>query len=181
MAKTVLYIATSLDGYIARPDGSLDWLTSIPNPEQKDYGYANLLESIETIIMGRKTYQEIIGFGIDWPYSDYQTFIVTSDHQLEVQTPNTHLLTKNISETIPELKNNSSKDIWLVGGGQLIQTFLNEGLLDKMILSVIPKIIGAGIPLFSSPIKESCWHLIETKSFTSGVVNLTYIFESNAT
>lgn len=174
MIKTVLYIATSLDGFIARPDGNLDWLTSIPNPRAGDYGYAEFIASIETIIMGRKTYNEIIGFGIDWPYIGLNSYVVTNNKELKIQSPETYLLTGKIKDFVAETKSKTKKDIWLIGGGQLITTFINEDLLDKMIITIIPKIIGDGIPLFAYKPKETKWKLIEAKSFDTGVVNLTY-------
>ena len=155
MVKTVLYIATSLDGFIARPDGNLDWLTSIPSPQTGDYGYAELLKTIGTTIMGRKTYNEIIGFGIDWPYIGFNSYVVTRDKELTIQSLETNLLTDNIKDFIENIKSKTNKDIWLIGGGQLITTFINEGLLDKMITTIIPKIIGEGIPLFADKPKES--------------------------
>ncbi len=174
MIKTVLYIATSLDGFIARPDGNLDWLTSTPPPESGDYGYLELLENTEIIIMGRKTYDEIIGFGIDWPYSGYKTYVVTKNTSLTIKSPDTYILTENLKGFLNELKSKAKKDIWLVGGGQLITTFINEDLLDKMIITIIPKIIGEGLQLFAGNSKETNWRLIETKSYNTSVVNLTY-------
>lgn len=174
MIKTVLYIATSLDGFIARPDGNIDWLTSIPSPQTGDYGYSEFLQSIGTIIMGRKTYNEIIGFGVDWPYIGIDSYVVTRDKEFEIQSSETYLLTENIIDFVAKIKNNGNKDIWLVGGGQLITKFINEGLLDKMIITIIPKIIGEGIPLFAEKPIESNWKLIETKSFDTGIVTLTY-------
>ncbi|MDX2195531.1 MAG: dihydrofolate reductase family protein [Cytophagales bacterium] len=174
MNKTVLYIASSLDGFIARPDGNLDWLTSVPNPQTGDYGYAELLNSIGTTIMGRKTYDEIIGFGVDWPYYGLSSYVVTTNNNLKIQSPDTYILTENLKNFVTDLKMRTEKDIWLVGGGQLITSFINEGILDKMIISVIPKIIGEGLSLFAYKPKETNWKLTEVKSFDTGVVNLTY-------
>ena len=175
MTKTVLYIATSLDGFIARPDGNLDWLTSIPQPiTGNDYGYTDLLNSLGTTIMGRKTYDEIIGFGIDWPYIGLNSFVITTNKELKIQSPDTYILSEDLNSFVTDLKQKSEKDIWLIGGGQIITRFINEDLLDKMIITVIPKIIGEGIPLFARKPKETNWILTETKSFDTGVVTLTY-------
>ena len=174
MSKTVLYIAMSMDGFIARPDGNLDWLTSTPNPEVGDYGYDELLKSIGTTIMGRKTYDEVMGFGIEWPYSGLNTYVVTSNQNLKIQSPDTYLLTENVAEFVQNLKSKSEKDIWLVGGGQLVTMFINHNLLDKMIITIIPKLIGEGIPLFAPKPNEVDWKLISAQSFDTGVVNLTY-------
>ncbi len=174
MSKVILYIATSLDGYIARPDGNLDWLTSIPNPETGDYGYAALLERIGTIMMGRKTYDELLGFRIEWPYTGFDTIIVSTDKLLKIRSPDTRLLTENLPDVVTALKKQSPKDIWLVGGGQLINAFIQNGLLDQMIISIVPKIIGDGIPLFPKNTLETEWKLVDTQMFETGLVNLTY-------
>ncbi len=174
MIKTILYIATSLDGFIAKPDGNLDWLTSIPPPKEGDYGYAELLRSISTTIMGRKTYDEIIGFGVEWPYTGLDSFVVTANKDLQIKSPDTYILSENLKDFVTDLKKNTDKDIWLIGGGKLVTTFINEGILDKMIITVIPKILGEGLPLFAGKPMETNWKLIEVKSFDTGVVNLTY-------
>jgi len=174
MSKVVLYIAQSLDGFIARPDGTLDWLTSTPNPETGDYGYAALLESIEALIMGRKTYDEVMGFGLEWFYTGLDTYVATQNKNFEIKSPDTYLLTENLTDFVTNLKKKTKKDIWLVGGGELVTTFINLGLLDKMIISIIPKIIGEGISLFAKKPLETDWILESVQSFNTGVVNLTY-------
>lgn len=175
MGKLVLYIAQSLDGFIAKPDGSLDWLTSMPMPESGgDYGYQELLNNVSATIMGRKTYEEIIDFGGDWPYIGIKSFVVTNNKDYKIQSPDTYILTENLKDFVIDFKTQSEKDIWLIGGGELITNFINQELLDKMIISIIPMIIGEGIPLFAGNPKESNWNLTATKAFDSGVVNLTY-------
>jgi dihydrofolate reductase len=172
--KSILYIATSLDNFIAKPDGNIDWLTSFPQPSEGDYGYQSLLYSIETIVMGRKTYEELMRFGGDWPYSNLVTYVISSNPNFEVTTPNTFLITSDFPEFIGNLKKNSSKHCWIVGGGALITEFLNYNLIDEMIISIIPIILGEGIPLFPNKPIESSWKLIKTEAFETGVVNLTY-------
>ena len=174
MNQVKLYIAASLDGYIARPDGNLDWLNTIPAPDTGDYGYADLLNSIGTTIMGRKTYEEVIGFGVEWPYGDLHSYVVTSDPGFQVSTPNTFVQNGDLNAFIRKLKDRSDKDIWLIGGGRLITHFLNHGLIDRMILTLVPIILGDGIPLFPDRPKESNWTLAEVKSYNTGLVNLTY-------
>jgi dihydrofolate reductase len=174
MGKVVLYIAASLDGFIARPDGNLDWLTSTPAPQEGDYGYSDLLDSIGTIVMGRKTYDEVIGFGIEWPYQGKHSYIVTSDKNFEVKSPDTFILAEGLKDFVQDLKERSEKDIWLVGGGQVVTAFIQEGLLDKMILTIIPKLIGEGIPLFPNQAKETNWKLVDTLVYDTSVVSLVY-------
>lgn len=174
MSQIILYIAQSLDGFIAKPDGNLDWLTSTPPSELGDYGYTELFNSIETIIMGRKTYDIIMGFEEEWAYSEKETFVVTRDQNLEIKSPRTHVLTEDLNNFISELKAKSDKDIWLMGGGELIKYFINNNLLDRMIISIIPKIIGSGIPLFPDGILETEWKLENVQQYETGLVNLTY-------
>lgn len=175
MGKVILYIATSLNGFIARPDGNLDWLTSVPPPESGgNYGYSELLSRINTVIMGRKTYQEVLKMDIDWPYSEFTTYIATTQPDINIQTPETYILKDNLKETVLHLKHTSDKDIWLVGGGQLITAFIQQDLLDMMIITIVPKIIEEGIPLFAQKPKETTWKLAGIQTFDTGLVNLTY-------
>lgn len=174
MAKIVLFIAASLDGRIARNDGSLDWLYALANPDNIDHGYAEFLSGIGTTIMGKSTYNEIIGFGVEWPYQGINSYVVTHDKSFSVSTPNTFVLHSDIVEFVTTLREESPKDIWLIGGGQIITYFLNHTLLDRIILTIIPTIIGAGIPLFPNDPKETQWTLAKVEQFSTGVVNLTY-------
>lgn len=174
MSKTTLYIATTLDGKIARKDGSLDWLFALANPNQSDHGYADFLKNIGTTIMGKNTYNEILGFGIEWPYIGMDSYIATTDKEFQATTPETYVISNNIAALIKKLKGQSHKDIWLIGGGQLITYFLNNDLVDRMILTLIPTIIGDGISLFPDNPKESRWKLSNVEKFETDVVNLTY-------
>ncbi|PWD99692.1 dihydrofolate reductase family protein [Marinilabilia rubra] len=174
MTKIKLFIATSIDGYIAREDGALDWLYAIPNPGQTDHGYADFYKEIDTVIMGRTTYEEILGFGVEWPYPDCQTYVVTSDEFYEVKTPNTSVLNRLKKKTIEPVKGKSKSNIWVVGGGKIITAFLNLGLIDEMLLSIIPTILGRGIPLFPDAPKETLFELENAETFETGVVNLIY-------
>lgn len=173
MTACRLFIATSIDGYIAREDGSIDWLDSITHPEGVDYGYHAFMEQIDTVVMGRKTYEDVVGFDVDWPYGGCNTVVVTSSKSLTVSTPNTHLIHGMTETDIATIKRLSQKDIWIVGGGELIASFLNAGLIDSMLISVIPVVLGSGRPLFRGGI-ETNFDLVSTESFSNGVVNLVY-------
>lgn len=93
-AKVVLYIATSLDGYIARADGSLHWLYALPNPGQTDHGYHDFFSKIGATIMGSNTYKEIIGFGVDWPYAEIDSYVVSGNKDTSIESPKTYLVWK---------------------------------------------------------------------------------------
>lgn len=176
MAQLVLYIASSIDGYIAASDGNLDWLTSTPAPSNGgDYGYSDVLNSIGTILMGRSTYQSILQFGIEWPYQNKSTYVVTRQSTLSIQSPETFILKgEEVASFILDAKNRMNQDIWLVGGGQLVASCLEWGLIDKLMLTIIPKTLGSGIPLFPSNHSFTEWDFSDCQSFDSGVVSLVY-------
>jgi len=174
MTKTKLYIATTLDGFIAREDGSLDWLDELSNPNQTDYGYGEFYATIDTVVMGRKTYEDVLGFGVDWPYADSKTYVVTSKPDYQTKTENTSVIHQISTETIASLKAESEKNIWVVGGGKVITAMLNQGQIDEMMLCLIPTILGKGIQLFPDNPVETKFDLINTESFETGAVILTY-------
>ncbi|RLC54787.1 MAG: dihydrofolate reductase [Candidatus Cloacimonadota bacterium] len=174
MSEIKLFIATTIDGFIARENGSLDWLNEIPNPENLDYGYGDFLAGIDVLIMGRKTYEEILGFGIEWPYDNCTSFVVTSETNYQTKTANTVIINRIDQQHYDRIKLSSKKNIWIVGGGQLITEFINNNLIDEMTLSLIPTILGKGIRLFPNRPKETKFDLVNTESFDTGVVNLTY-------
>lgn len=173
MRKTKVYITASLDGYIAQPDGDLDWLIEFTNTAKEDYGYNEMLTSVDTVIMGGKTYLELSCMDIVWPYKDKLTYIV-SRKAMDV-SENTEFITENIIEKISELRNKEGKDIWIAGGGRLIALLLNAGLVDELQICYVPIILGAGIPLFPDNIlqKSNC-KLIENTAYDSGVIRLSY-------
>lgn len=184
MAEIKLFIATTIDGFIAREDGSLDWLPgSDPNaPEAEggselnsnDGGYGEFISTIDIVVLGRKTYEEVLGFGVEWPYENCKSYVVSSDKNYETSTDNTFTLNHIDSDTINELKTESELNIWVVGGGQLITEFLNYDAVDEMTISVFPTILGTGIRLFPNKPKETSFTLVKTEQFDSGFVNLTY-------
>ncbi|NBC08920.1 MAG: hypothetical protein GVY26_17145 [Bacteroidetes bacterium] len=92
MSGIKLYIATSIDGYIARPNNQLDWLAKLPNLDKTDYGYQDFYAGIDTVVMGRKTYEEVLGFDVDWPYAECTTYVATTRKDYVLSTPNTELL-----------------------------------------------------------------------------------------
>jgi dihydrofolate reductase len=168
MRRVKLFIACSLDGYIARPDGGIDWLFS-----DGDYGYREFCDSIDTVIMGRKTWELSLGFG-DYPYpgKDAYVFSRRSGHQ-----PGPHrvqFVSEPVAGFVQALRAQPGRDLWLVGGGELTRAFLDEQLIDDFIISVHPRVLGAGLPLFPSPARETALRLVRTIPFESGLVQLHY-------
>lgn len=175
MSRVILYIATSLDGFIAGPGGDLDWLNNLPNPDNSDHGYTAFYSTIGATVMGRKTYDDILGFGVGWPYKDVMSYVVTRDSTFKPSTQDTFALREDLPGLIRSLKDRlGEKHIWLVGGGQLITAFLSHALIDRLIITHIPVILGQGIPLFPGRHPASSWRLVQSESFASGAISLTY-------
>lgn len=168
-----MYIASSLNGKIARKDGSVDWLESVPNPEKSDYGYAEFLSSIDTTIQGYKTYAQLIEWGIEFPYKGKKNYVLTRNQNLS-NTEYVEFISENHIEFIKELKEQDGKDIWLIGGGQINTMLLNARLIDEMRLFVMPIVIHEGIELFEQKPAEQILSLSGSKAYSSGVVELVY-------
>lgn len=167
MRKIKLFIACSLDGYIARMDGSVDWLFT-----DHDYGYNHFYASIDTVVMGRKTYEQLLTLG-DYPYKGKINYVVSRLNP-EAQDDNVIFITDNIAEFMRSLLVGSGRDIWLVGGGELIDLFIQERLIDEFIISVHPVLLGSGIPLFKRQQAEMPLVLMGCTPFASGLVQLCY-------
>ncbi|WP_078394528.1 dihydrofolate reductase family protein [Shouchella patagoniensis] len=144
--NVVLFIATSLDGYIATEEEQLDWLFEVEG--EGDNGFSAFYETIDTVLMGRKTYDWINNADNmdEFLYKDKRSVVFTRS-TLE-DNDHTHFINQNIEGFVKQIKQEKGKKIWLVGGGQLVSTFLENNLLDEVIVTVAPKIIGKGIPLF---------------------------------
>ena len=175
MKKIKLYIAMTIDGFIARTDGALDWLDAVAQQEANaDYGYHDFYASVDTVVMGRKTYEAILGFDVDWPYMECHTYVVTSQPNFICTTPKSHLIHENIGAQLTSLTKEEGKDIWLVGGGLLVSSLLDMGLVDEMYLSVVPVVLGNGIRLFTGNQLETSFTLVKSTPFSSGIINLIY-------
>ncbi|MBK7410342.1 MAG: dihydrofolate reductase [Saprospirales bacterium] len=168
MRKLSLYIATSLDNYIAREDGSVDWLFSATG---EDYGYHAFLAGVDTILMGAKTYEFILNHGGDYPYPDQENYVFTRNKERPAD-PNVEFVTDHISEFVGRLKKQPGKTIWLVGGGQINTLMLNAGLIDEIILFIQPTVLGSGIPLFGGKGKTTAFELRSSKAYPSGMIEL---------
>jgi dihydrofolate reductase len=168
-----LYIACSLDGFIAREDGSIDWLTEYDNNPETDYGYSEFYESIGTVLMGRKTYEQVLGFG-EWPYEEKKAYVFTRQKESLHHEKNVEFISGDIAEFVRRLKENTNQDIWLVGGSQLIKAFLKENLVQDLIVFVVPIILGGGIPLFDHIGKEIKLETGRIEKYENGLVRLDY-------
>lgn len=163
----------SLNGKIARKGGEVDWLEAIPNPAQTDYGYEEFYKTIDTTIMGKKTYDQIMSWGIDFPYTGKKNYVFTSDTELK-NTEHVSFVSENHLDLIHKIKKEEGKDIWLIGGGNLNSALIEENLIDEMIVFVMPIVLPNGIALFDTFFTDKSIQLKSTKSYSSGVVELVY-------
>ncbi len=165
MRKIKLFIACSLDGYIAKEDGSVNWL-----PENTDSGYDQFYSSIDTVLMGQKTYGQILTFG-KYPYKDKISYVFSRNPN-QKKDENVEF-TSEVEEFTKKLVSSSGKDIWLVGGSEIASTFVNLKFVDELILSVIPVVLSKGIPLFKNIKEEIKLELIKTTEYPK-LVELSY-------
>ncbi len=173
MRKLKLYIATSLNGKIAKKDGSVNWLETIPVPKESDYGYANFYNSIDTTIQGYSTYKQILDWGIKFPYADKENFVFTRKKGLK-NTEHAQFISENHIDFVQELKEKKGNDIWIIGGGQINTMLLNNNLIDEIIIFTMPIILSDGINLFEKLPKETNLKLIDSKTYSTGAIELRY-------
>jgi len=174
--KIITYIATSADGYIARKDGSVDWLD---RPRVKgDYGIGKFYRSIDTILWGRKTYEMALGFqaeGNEGAESDSKIKNYAFSRRPPKKTaPGFEFVKEPIKKFAKRLRSQKGKDIWMMGGAGIIGSFLDEGEIDEFIIHVIPTFIGEGIPLIAPRHRTVPLKLLSCKKFSDGVVRLHY-------
>ena len=166
MRKVILFIASSLDNFIAREDGGIDWLFT-----DGDYGYKEFYDSIDTVLMGRKTYETAIKLGEHFAGKVCYVFSRSANNWKTAE--NVHF-EANPAKLVRHLRVENGKDIFLEGGGETISTFLNEGLVDEMVLSVHPILLGSGIPLFTNVRIQISLKLLKSVPYPSGLVQLQY-------
>lgn len=174
MGKVILYIATSLDGYIAREDGDVSWLDAYQGEKGEDYGYSEFYKSIGTVISGSKTYEVTLSLGGADSFSNKKLYVITRRELEKPAKANIEFYSGDLTRLVKSIKASSDKDIWLLGGGKLIGSFVNESLIDEFMIFVVPIILGEGIALFQNTEKEAELRLMGSKQYLSGLVLLHY-------
>jgi len=169
--KFIVYVAVSADGFIARPDGAVEWLDR-PHPKG-DYGMPEFYRSIDTCILGRKTYDLMVGFGLAEGYAGKKNYVF-SRTLLKTKTSKVSVVSEDVPIFAERLRSEKGKHIWLVGGAELVAAFLDAGKVDEFIIHVIPTMIGEGIPLVAPRHRDLRLKLLATKKFPDGVVRLHY-------
>ena len=165
MRKIILYLAISVDGFIARKNGSVDWLEKYNNTKE-DYGYKEFLNSVKTIILGNTTFKE---FGA--PYENKKCFVFSRKNT--GQKDNITYVNDYVENFVDGLSQEDG-NIWLVGGANISKEFFKKKLIDEFIFTIIPIVLGEGISLFGEEFREHQLKLLNTKTFDSGVVQLHY-------
>ncbi len=164
-----IYIAMSIDGYIAREDGNIDWL-EIGHTGDEDYGFKEFFNSIDTLILGKNTYKVVSSFD-KWPYSGKRVIVLSNT--LKKVRKEAELYSGPLPNLVSSLYSEGVKHIW-IDGGVTVSKFLEANLVDSVTLSVISTILGSGIRLFNTMNQEHICRLISTKSYPSGLVQLKY-------
>ena len=167
MRKIILNIAISLDGYIAGPNGEYDWLYT-----DQDYGMAEFFDQIDTSLMGRKTFDTIRKMGAN-PNKHLHNYVFSKTLKL-FPTDGFEFIDSDVKGFVELLKKQPGKDIWLMGGGELIKYFLVHNLIDEIMLAVHPIILGNGIPLFKKLTKRVDYDFVRSESYSSGLIQLFY-------
>jgi dihydrofolate reductase len=164
-----VYIATSLDGFIARSNGGIDWLSIVERPGE-DYGFKDFFDSVDTMVMGRKTYETALGFDA-WHYAGKRVVVLT--HSPQAPRHGEEFFSGDLTELVERLGAERSERVY-VDGGAVIAQFLGAQLIDDVTLSVIPILLGEGVPLAPRVGHDVRLQLAEHRAFESGLVQLTY-------
>ena len=167
MRRVRYYVASSLDGYIARTDGSIGWLF-----HDADYGYAAFYSTVDTVVMGRTTYELSLSFG-PYPFSGKKAYVY-SKTRTGTRDEHAEFLAGDVRTFVAGLRAQPGRDIWLVGGAQLAREFLAADLIDEYIVSIHPVLLGSGIPLFPVNARETVLRFEGVRTFPSGLVQLRY-------
>lgn len=169
--KVSVYIAVSLDGFIARKNGDIDWLTGGESGE--DYGYADFMSTVDHVVMGRNTFEKVLSFG-GWHYEKKVIVLTSRDLTLAPElSDKAEALHFSPRELIHELERRGIRHIYL-DGGVTVQRFLRAGLVDEMTITTIPILIGEGLPLFGALEKDVRLELLRSQSFKNGFVQNIY-------
>jgi dihydrofolate reductase len=169
--KIIVWIATSADGYIARPDGGVEWLDR-PRPKGF-YGMGAFVESIDTILWGRKTYEVALGGRGVGSGSRVKNYVFSRRPQ-RTHAPDVEFVRDSIGRFAKRMREAPGKDVWMMGGAGLIGSFLDAGEIDEFVIHVVPVFIGEGIPLISPRHRRVPLRLLSTRRFPDGVVKLHY-------
>jgi dihydrofolate reductase len=171
-----VYIATSLDGFIATPDGGVEWLDDVPNPDNVDFGYAPFISRVDAILMGSGTYEKVLTFG-QWPYEKIVYVLSNRIESVPDELIDRIKIIKGpLADVLSTLKGQGIENLY-IDGGKVIQSFLREDLIDELIITKVPKLLGKGIPLFGDLEGTMNFTHIETEVINNYLVKSRYVRE----
>lgn len=169
-ARVRLYVATSIDGFIADAEGGVDWLEPY---QPASYGYREFMQEVGAVVIGRRTFEQIATFGDRWPYAEKRTIIVASQ-SLRALPPNGTAVSGGIAAAVKAAREQSSRDVWVVGGAVTMRSAIDAGLVDLIDIFIVPVLLGRGIPLLGSLHVPRTLDLDGITTFQDGVVKLRY-------
>lgn len=172
--RCVVYCGVSIDGYIADRDGGLDWLDSVPNPDHDDMGWSAFMAGIDVLVMGRKTFETVCAFDGDWPYTKPVCVLSESLSTLPAGYEDKAFLLRGAPEAIQQDLADRGYGHCYIDGGQCIQRYLQADLIDEMILSTLPLLLGGGIPLFGEHAKALSFEHVKTDIVLGAIVQTHY-------
>ncbi len=169
--KVILFIAVSLDGYIATKENGLEFL-SLVEDEGQDYSYTDFVNSVDTVIVGRKSYEKVLSMAMEYPLMDKNVYVVT--HTPKTSVGSIQYFSGDLKQLVLDQKSKEGKNIYVDGGAEIVNEMLQDNLIDEFYISIIPTLLGTGIPLFKNDRPEQTLKLISTKTFNKGLVQLHY-------
>lgn len=170
----IVYIATSLDGYIADKDGGLDWLNATPNPDNQDFGWSVFMDRIDALVMGRNTFETVCSFGGEWPY--LKPVFVLSNSLTEIPqaySDKAELVSGPIAAVVDTLNAKGYSSLY-IDGGKTIQSFLEADLIDELIITQIPTLLGGGVPLYGQLTEPLAYEFVNTTVHLKALVQSHY-------
>jgi len=172
--KNIVYIATSIDGYIADKNGNIDWLYIVENPDKDDLGWSEFIKNIDAIVMGKNTFEKILSFNMGWHYQK-PVFILSNSMKVipEGLADKIEIISGTPQEVTELLHNKGFNNIY-VDGGATVQQFLKEDLIEELIITKIPILLGGGVPLFTELDNQMVFELVETKIMINHLVQIKY-------
>jgi dihydrofolate reductase len=173
----IVYIATSLDGYIADRENKVEWLHAIPNPENSDMGYSAHMNRVNALIMGRNTLELVLSMDCDWPYSK-PVFVLSNSMTTAPKgfDDKTFLIKGDLKEIVDDLNRQGYNNLY-IDGGVTIQNFLKEDLIDEMVITTIPTLLGAGIPLFGKLKSSLSFRCVKSEQLIGAVCQSHFVRE----
>jgi len=169
--QVILYIAMSLDGYIAKENDDISFLTVVENPPE-DYGYGDFIQTVDTVIMGRKTYDKVLSFGIEFPHRGRTCYVLSRSKSGADE--NVQFYNGDVATLITKIRAEQGAHIFIDGGAEVVFELMQKNLIDRFIISIIPIFVGSGVQLFKSGRPEQKLKLTRSVSFPTGLVQLWY-------